>query len=72
MLGTWPARDGGREPATPTAAVALAVGGTLLIRRAGGFVAAPTHAVFIISAQLPHNVSLTAESVFFPRCSRYW
>jgi len=48
------------------------VGGTLLIRRAGGFVAAPTHAVFIISAQLPHNVSLTAESVFFPRCSRYW
>ena len=49
--------------AAAAASVALAMAGTLLIRRAGGFVAAPTHAVFITSAQLPHNVSLTAESV---------
>ena len=49
--------------AAAAASVALAMAGTLLIRRAGGFVAAPAHAVFITSAQLPHNVSLTAESV---------
>ena len=49
--------------AAAAASVALAMAGLLLIRRAGGFVAAPTHAVFIASAQLPHNVSLTAQSV---------
>jgi hypothetical protein len=37
--------------------------GTLLIRRAGGFVVAPTHVVLIAPAQLPHNLSLAAESV---------
>jgi hypothetical protein len=49
--------------AAAAASVVLAMAGTLLIRRAGGFVVAPTHAVFIASAQLPHNLSLTAESV---------
>ena len=38
-------------------------GRTLLIRRAGGFVVAPTHVIFIAPAQLPHNLSLAAESV---------
>jgi hypothetical protein len=33
------------------------------INRIGGFHVAPTHAVFIHSLQLPHNVSLTIESV---------
>jgi len=33
------------------------------IHRLGGFRVAPTHAVFIQSLQLPHNVSLTVESV---------
>jgi hypothetical protein len=45
------------------ASVVLARAGLLLIRRAGGFVVAPTHVVFITWAQLPHNLSLTAESV---------
>jgi hypothetical protein len=49
--------------AAAAASVVLAMAGTLLIRRAGGFVVAPTHVVFIASPQLPHNLSLTAESV---------
>ncbi|MGD0936761.1 MAG: hypothetical protein ABR922_19590 [Streptosporangiaceae bacterium] len=49
--------------AAAAASVALAMAGLLLIRRAGGFVVAPTHAAFITWAQLPHNLSLTAEAV---------
>ena len=49
--------------AAAAASVVLAMAGTLLIRRVGGFVVAPTHAVFIAPAQLPHNLSLAAESV---------
>ena len=49
--------------AAAAASVVLAMAGTLLIRRAGGFVVAPTQVAFIASPQLPHNLSLTAESV---------
>ena len=49
--------------AAAAASVVLAMAGTLLIRRADGFVVAPTHVAFIASPQLPHNLSLTAESV---------
>jgi hypothetical protein len=59
--GSWRI-DAGLLTAT-AASVVLAMAGTLLIRRAGGFAVAPAHAVFIASARLPHNVSLTAEAV---------
>ena len=49
--------------AAAAASVVLAMAGTLLIRRAGGFVVAPTQVAFIASPQLPRNLSLTAESV---------
>jgi hypothetical protein len=45
------------------ASVLAATAGLKLIYRVGGFHVAPTKAVFIPSAQLPHNVSLTIESV---------
>ena len=49
--------------AAAAASVVLAMAGTLLIRRAGGFVVAPTQVAFIASPQLPRNLSLTAESI---------
>jgi hypothetical protein len=45
------------------ASVALAMAGLRFIRQAGGFTVAPASAVFTTAAHLPHNVSLTAESV---------
>jgi hypothetical protein len=45
------------------ASIALAAGVLDLIRRVGGFVVAPASTVFATSAQLPHNVWLTVESV---------
>jgi hypothetical protein len=49
--------------AAAAVSVAVSVAATLLIRLVGGFAVAPTHAVFVSSAQLPRNVSLTIESV---------
>jgi hypothetical protein len=43
--------------------VGLSTAALKLIHRIGGFHVAPTHALFIPSLQLPHNVSLTIESV---------
>ena len=45
------------------ASVLVASEGLKFINRIGGFHVAPTRAVFIPSAMLPHNVSLTVESV---------
>jgi hypothetical protein len=42
--------------------VIAAAGIQLVIRRSGGFVVVPTPAVFVPSAQMPHNLWLTVES----------
>ena len=49
--------------AAAAASAVLATAVLSLIHHAGGFRVAPTHPMFTTSAQLPHNVSLTVESV---------
>jgi hypothetical protein len=49
--------------AAAAASIVAAAAAVALIRRAGGYVVAPTSTSFTTSAQMPHNVWLTVESV---------
>ncbi len=49
--------------AAAAGSLAAAAGAVALIRGAGGYVVAPTTTVFTTSAQMPHNLWLTVESV---------